>query len=177
MDRRKLVLIGINLLGGSAVLASYAHGLLSHPGLRAAVWGELPESLRPLYTVSMLLATLGYFTFTGFWLRVDARSTRIAGRLGLGAINGLYGVVLLCSALWMPLTFAMLEQPSAALWLAIRVDLALVGLGSLGLLTALLALRPAVHVGARRAALAGCAAFCFQTALLDAVVWPAFFPA
>ena len=37
-------------------------------------------------------------------------------------------------------------------------------------------LEPRPARGRRLAMLAGCAAFCFQTALLDALVWPAFFP-
>ena len=74
--------------------------------------------------------------------RIDPDSARIAGRFRFSAFNALYIGILLPSALWMPLTFAMLERPSGALWWAIRLVLALVGLASLGLLAALLALYP-----------------------------------
>jgi hypothetical protein len=70
----------------------------------------------------------------------------------------------------------MLGSPGPGLWIAIRLVLAVVGLGSLGLLAALLAVRPREPAWAHVLAVAGCAAFAVQTALLDALVWPAFFP-
>jgi hypothetical protein len=174
-DRRTLLFI--NLVGGAAVLGSYAHGLASNPLTRGEVWGGVPESLKPLYTASMLCAAAGYFAFSYFvFFRIDPERTRIAGRFSLGAFSALYALILVPSALWMPLTFAMIEAPSSTLWWAIRGVLAAVGLGSL-LLFAAIAAAPAERAPwSRRVALAGCAAFCFQTAVLDAWVWPAYFP-
>lgn len=170
-------LLGLNLLGGGAVLASYAHGLTTHPETRALLWGGVPEALRPLYTASMLAAAAGYFAFSFFvFFRLDPARTRVSGRFGFGIFHALYALILLPSALWLPLTFAMLEAPSDARWTAIRVVLALVGLGSLGLVAAIASVRPAPARVARRVALAGALAFSFQTAVLDACVWPAFFP-
>jgi len=54
--------------------------------------------------------------------------------------------------------------------------LAVVGAASLGVLVALLALEPKGSRLAHALAVAGCVFFCIQTALLDAIVWPAFFP-
>ncbi len=174
---QKRLLAWLNVLGGSAVLASYAHGLATHPEARGAVWGGVPESLQPLYTVCMLLATAGYFAFTGFvFLRLDAERVRIAGRLGFGIFNLLYAAILIPSALWMPLTFAMLEAPSALLWGAIRGVLAVVGVGSVGLMVALATVQPREPTRSHRLALVGSLPFCIQTAVLDAVVWPAYFP-
>jgi hypothetical protein len=175
--KSKSALVVLNIIGGIAVLGSYVHGLASHPLTRADVWGAVPESLRPIYTVSMLCAAAGYFPLTYYVLfRIDPDRIRIAERFGYGAFHILYGCVLVFSALWMPLTFAMLEQPSFALWYAIRLALAIVGLASLGLLAALLTARPREPGIAYSSAVAGCIAFCIQTALLDALVWPAFFP-
>lgn len=177
IGRDRVLFIAINVLGGLAVLASYAHGLLTHPDTRGAIWGGVPPTLRPLYTVSMLLAAVGYFPFTSFFLlRLDPATVRVGGRLGFGVLNGLYVTVLVASALWMPLTFAMLEQPGVALWWAIRLVLAAAGLGSVGLLAFLLAIRPQPGGVWYGCAVAGLVCFCFQTALLDAVVWPAYFP-
>jgi hypothetical protein len=53
---------------------------------------------------------------------------------------------------------------------------AAVGVGSLGLLAALVGLRPRPVTGGWRLALVGLVAFGFQTAVLDALVWPACFP-
>ncbi len=177
MHAKTRSLVWLNVLGGLAVLVSYAYGVAANPLTRGDVWGGVPDGLRPLYTVSMLLAAAGYFPFTWFAVRrLDPERTRIAGRFGYGLLLGLYALILLPSALWMPLTFAMLEAPSAALWWSIRIVLFAVGAGSLGLLAALVAAKPRSAPGARRLAIAGCVAFCFQTALLDAVVWPAYFP-
>jgi hypothetical protein len=174
---QKLLMLGIHVAGGVAVLGSYAWGLGSHPELRSEVWGGVPEALKPLYTVSMWTAAAGYFAFSGFFLlAVDPDTAQIAGRPRFPLLNALYALVLVPSALWMPLTFAMLESPGPGLWLAIRVVLAVVGVGSLGLLAALLALRPREPALGYVLAIAGLAAFSFQTAILDALVWPAFFP-
>jgi hypothetical protein len=176
MHPQRRSLAWINVVGGIAVLASYVHGILSHPATRGEVWGGVPEALQPLYATSMLAAALGYFAFTSLvFLRLDPDEVRI-GRYGFGLFNALYAAVLVPSALWMPLTFAMLAEPSPILWWAIRLDLALVGIASLGLLAAIAAVRPAPPAGRRRAALIGAAAFCFQTAVLDALVWTALFP-
>jgi len=170
-------LLWLNALGGIAVLGSYVHGLASNPLTRGAVWGEVPEALRPFYTVNMFLAAAGYFAFSSFvFRRLDPERTRIAGGFGFGAFHLLYALILVPSALWLPLTFEMLAAPSAALWMAIRVTLALVGLGSLGLMAAVATATPQDAPGARRIALVGSLFFSIQTAVLDALIWPAYFP-
>jgi hypothetical protein len=177
MNPTRLSLLWLNLVGGSAVLGSYAHGLLSNPLTRGALWGGVPDALRPIYTASMLLAAAGYFAFSFFvFFRCDPARTRVAGRFGFGAFHLLYALILVPSALWLPLTFAMLEAPSGALWLAIRGVLALVGLGSLGLVAAIATAHPPAAPASRAVALAGAVAFSLQTAVLDACVWPAYFP-
>lgn len=178
MHPQATLMAWINVLGGVAVLGSYAHGLASHPATRGNLWGNLPESLQPLYTVSMFTAAAGYLLFTGFlFFAVDPERVRVGGRFDLGLFNVLYVVVLLPSALWLPLTFAMLEAPSPDLWLAIRAVLFLVGLGALGIIAALLALGPREPPLFYWLAVAGSIAFSFQTTVLDALVWPAYFPA
>ena len=173
MISQRIAMALINVLGGIAVLGSYAHCLTSYPEQVGDFWGGVPEGLRAVYTTNMFLAAAGYFAFTFFlWYRLTPRSS---GFFRLGAFNALYALILIPSALWMPLTFAMLEAPSDGLWWAIRLTLAAVAVGSLGLLGGLLAVRPSPSSLAHRLAVAGSVAFCLQTAVLDAVVWPAFF--
>jgi hypothetical protein len=167
----------INIFGGIAVLGSYAYCLMNYPAQTGEFWGGVPDGLRPLYTVNMFLAAAGYFAFTFFLMYRLEPTTRGGWRFDLGTFNALYALILLASALWMPLTFAMLESPSDGLWWAIRLTLAAVAIGSLGLLAGLVAVRPRSPSLAHKLAVAGSVAFCFQTAILDAVVWPAFFPA
>jgi hypothetical protein len=117
----------------------------------------------------MLSAALGYFLFSGFLLfAMEPAELRLTNRC--------YLLILAPSALWMPLTFRMLEVPSLGLWVAIRTVLALVGLGSVGLLGALVMVDRGASRAGRVLAIAGAVAFVVQTALLDAIVWPAYFP-
>jgi len=167
----------INLFGGLAVLGSYAYCLIAYSAQAGDFWGGVPDGLRPLYTVNMGLAAAGYFAFTYFLLYRLKPAADHGGRFGFGTFNALYAMILIPSALWMPLTFAMLESPSDGLWWAIRLTLAAVGIGSLGLLAGLVAVRPRPPSLAHKLAVAGSVAFCSQTAILDALVWPAYFPA
>jgi hypothetical protein len=174
-DKRGLVLV--NLLGGSAVLGSYAYCLATNPATRANLWGNVPEELRPAYTVSMLLATVGYFAFSHFvLLRIDSRVARVGNSYGYGFFSLVYAGILAPSALWMPLTFRMFDEPSLGLWIAIRTVLALVGISSLALVWTIATVKPAGGGIGRVLALLGAAAFSVQTALLDALVWPYYFP-
>ena len=169
-------LVWLNAIGGAAVLASYAHGL-SSVETRSALWGGVPDALRPLYVLSMGLATAGYFAFSYFVLRCLDPDRALAGpRLGYRAFHVAYALILLPSALWLPLTARMLAEPSEALWLLIRAVLFLVALGSVALLAGIAGARPTSSGAARALAIAGALAFCFQTAVLDAWVWPAYFP-
>lgn len=166
----------VNVVGGLAVLGSYAHGILTHDEPGRALWGGVPESLRPLYQVSMLLATAGYFAFSGFLLfALPTETTRIAGRLGYGALVPIHALFLLASALWMPLTFRYLAAPTPGGWIAVRLVLFATGLGALALIAALALIDPRAPRWAFGLALGGAVAFAFQTAVLDALVWPALF--
>jgi hypothetical protein len=170
-------LIAINVIGGTAVLGSYAYCIAFHPELSSRAWGGVPEGLKSFYIASMLFAAAGYFPFTAFLLlRLDPRRDRIGGPFRTRHLAWLYTAVLAPSALWMPLTLVMLTSPGPILWTAIRLTLFTVGLGSLGILAVLLAARPRQSGWAFRLAVAGSLAFCLQTAVLDALVWPAYFP-
>lgn len=170
-------MVWIVLLGGAAVLVSYAYSLFLAPATQASLWGGMPARLLPVYVPSMALAMAGFFAFTYFLLfPANPDRVRVASRFGYGLFHGLYLMILIPSALWLPLTSAMVQQPSGTLWLLIRLVLALVGLASAGLLLALLGLRPRQPARVYWLAVAGSAAFSFQTAVLDLFVWTAFFP-
>lgn len=175
-DARRLA--WLNALGGAAVLASYAWGFVGRPEAMGALWGGIPEAARGLYTANMFLAAAGYFAFTPFVLfRLPPERTRIAGGFGYRLFLALYALVLLPSALWLPLTFLAVGDPGGWLFWLVRLDLAAVAVGSLGLLAALIGLRAPRPARGRALAVAGLVPFCLQTAALDAVVWPAFFGA
>jgi len=177
MHKQKLALLMIILLGGTAVLASYVYPVMRHPEYVEPAWGGVTPDIRRFYAPSMLLAASGFFFYTYFLLfRVDADRSRIAGRFGFWVFNVLYAAILVGSALYMPLTFAFVAQPSTVLWWLIRLALFVVGLASLALLACLLALRPRQPAWAYWLAVAGTITFSFQTAVLDMLLWPALYP-
>ena len=177
MKKQQLILVVVNVLGGIAVLGSYAHGIITHPDSAGALWGDVPMALMPYYRISMIAAALGYLAFTWFVVfRLSPGKVRIAGRFPYGMFSVLYILVLAPSALWMPLSFMMIEAPSMILWCAIRGVLSLTGLASLGLLAVLITLDHQKRSGEQWVAIIGCVFFCVQTAVLDALVWTAYFP-
>ena len=177
MHPQKKQWLAINVLGGVAVLGGYAHGLITHPETRDLLWGDMPEPLQSVYGVTMWLATAGYLVFMYYVLfRVDAAKARVGKRFGFGVINAYCAAVVIASALWMPLTFAYLDDPSSALWFLIRVDLIVVGIGAVGLIEAFFNLSPRPTGGAGMVTIVALLLFALQTAFLDPFVWPAFFP-
>jgi hypothetical protein len=172
---KKKAWLAINVLGGAAVLASYVHGLLTHPETRNGLWGSMPEELQAVYGVTMWLAAAGYFFFSYYFLvRTDAERVRF-GRHGFGLVNVLYALIMVGSALWMPLTFAYFDNPTAPAWLLVRADLLLVALAAIGLMIALFTMKPRAEGLAGVLAMLGLLLFLLQTAFLDPLVWPEFF--
>jgi len=166
----------LNAVGGACVLASYVWGLSALASSEPGLWGGVPVSWRPAYTLNMVLAAVGYFPFTSYWaFAVAPERVRFAVGLGFGALRAAYAAILFPSALWLPLTVAYLRDPAPWTWWAIRLDLALVAIGSLGVLAALLTLETPPAPRWRRVAIAGCVPFALQTVVLDAALWPALF--
>jgi len=174
LSRRSLV--ALNVVGGAAVLGSYAFELTRHPGSAGSLWGGVPASLVPLYTINMFVAAAGYFPFSWFfYAQLAPGRGREGDPPGLATLHLLYAMILIPSALWLPLTFAMLESPTLVLWWTIRIVLFSVGIGSLGLLVAIARTPSPKGLVPRAVAMLGILPFAFQTAVLDALVWPAFF--
>lgn len=165
--------MAINVVGGTAVLASYALWLGNPSNDAGALWGSIGGLGRALYTASMLAAAAGYFAFAPYLLR-HAEQT---APLSLHRVNLLLALVLLPSALWMPLAFEYLDAPTSGLWWTMRAGLLITGLASTGLVHAVASVPAAPASRARTLALAGALAFTFQTLVLDALVWPRHFPA
>ena len=175
-DRLRIIFFIVNVVGGIAVLGSYAHGLLTEVALRPKLWGGVPETWRPLYTVNMFLAAGGYFFFTAhFLMRALPSGALFFNRLGFEWIIFLYATFLISSALWMPLTFSMMKVPSDGTWFAIRSVLTVTGIASVTLLVSLFESNAERGDWLFWAAVAGLTPFIIQTAILDAVIWPRYF--
>ena len=176
MHPKKWLLLTINLLGGAAVLGSYAYGIRTHANAMDVLWGGVPTSIRPFYTAGMFLAAAGYFAFIYFILfRLDPDKTSVSHRPGFDTFNILFAAILIPSALWMPLTFAAAEATSVVLLWVVRLVLVVVGLASLSRLGALLNVEARQPPWAYCPAVIGCVAFGLQTAVLDMIVWSAYF--
>lgn len=177
MHNQQIALGLINIVGGVLVLGSYAYGLTTHPANRDAIWGGVPEAIKPLYTANMLIAAAGYLAFTYFVLfRLHPDSAQLANLSGYKVFYIIYAFILLFSALWMPLTYAALGHPGTSMYYwAVRIVLAIVGLASLALLSVLLSLHTSEASPTYWLAVAGAVFFCIQTAVLDAAVWSAYF--
>ncbi len=158
-------------------MASYVYAALAYPSTLPELWGNTPEGLLPLYTVNMFLGAAGFFAYSDFLLfRTDPDRTRVFKNFTFSIFNWIYLSILIPSALWTPLALVMLEQPSEALWFVIRAVLALTGFASLALLAALLTLTPRPGGWSYRLAVLGAVFFSLQTAILDTLVWPIYFP-
>ncbi len=177
MHSQKKKWLAINIVGGTGVLASYAHGLITHPETRGQLWGDVPVPLQDVYNVTMWLAAAGYLVFMGHVLcRVDPEKARVGQYAGFTVINACCATVVFAAALWMPLTFAYMAQPSTVLWALIRADLFAVGIGAVGLIVSHFTLSPRPTGWASVVTLVALLLFALQTAFLDPFVWPAFFP-
>jgi hypothetical protein len=170
MTTAKIIFLIINIVGGIAVIGSYVLGLSGKTGGANALWGGMPLSVRPIYTISMVISALGYFAFLYFILfRLDSVSFNF---------NVLYLIflgILVPSAFWMPLTNVFIAHPGTALWITIRLVLAIVGLSSCALVGVLFSLHAKETGLAYWLALAGSVYFAFHTAILDMILWPIFF--
>jgi len=177
MHAQQIALGLINVVGGILVLGSYAHGIITHPANRDAIWGGVPETIKPLYTANMLFAAAGYLAFTYFVMfSLNRDNAQLANLSGFKVFYIIYAFILFPSALWMPLTYAALGHPANSLYCwAVRVILAIVGLASLALLGGLLSLHSSESSPVYWLAVAGSVFFCIQTAVLDAVVWSVYF--
>lgn len=164
----------IHVLLGASVLASYAHGIKTHPDQLDALWGTMPGSLRRLYQVWMLVAAASYFPVAYHFL--THRSTALFGGAVPAAssalvVDGLYVALFVASALWMPLTFHWLGSASQASYLAMRAVLTITAFASYALLGALLTSESRGGIG-WYAAVVGHVLFTVQTGLLDPWIWP-----
>jgi hypothetical protein len=176
MTTQQIILLVINIVGGAAVILSYVFGLNAQAGGANVLWGGVPASIRPLYTVSMIISALGYFAFFYFILfRLAPGEVVIGGRFGFSLFYAIFLGILVPSVLWMPLTNVYVGNPSLGVWVGVRVVLALVGIASIALVWALLSLQPKVPGVAYWLAVVGSAYFAFHTAILDAVVWAALY--
>jgi len=176
MASQHIILLVINVIGGAAVIGSYIYGIKAQPGGADALWGGVPINIRPVYGVSMILSALGYFAFMYYiFFRLTPSEVSIAGTFDFSLFYVIFLVILIPSALWMPLTNVYVGNPTTINWVTVRAVLAMVGLASIALVWALVSLEDKVPGVSYWLAVVGSGYFAFHTAVLDAIVWAALF--
>jgi hypothetical protein len=177
MNKSKKHLMLLILAGGLTVLGSYAMVFQANPDTIRSMWGGVPGNILTIYQVNMLWGTLGYFAFTYYFLfHRGAESTRFSNSFQVKVLLAAYSLILFPSAAWTPLTLQMINEPSNLTWFLIRLVLGLVAAGSLMLLYLLVRTKPSRPGLVYMLALVGAIGFNLQTVVLDALLWPAFFP-
>jgi len=172
MNVSQKIFLAINIIGGILVLGSYYFGLRGGKGVDA-LWGGVPENIRPIYTISMLICAIGYFIFFGYIiLNLGGEVFKSSYWLGEKLFLVLFALILIASALWMPLVNVMVSNPSTLVWVGIRVVLVVVALASLGVVVALLTLTPRPTGVFYYSAVIGMIWFTLHTGILDAILWP-----
>ena len=177
MDTQKLILLLVNVVGGVAVIGRSTYlGLAESQGRRILSGvGSRRECGR--YTPSpMVLSAIGYLAVLYFiFFRLVPSEVIIGGRFGFTLFYPIFLLILIPSALWMPLTNHYASDPGTAVWIAVRTVLFIVGLASIALAWAFFALKPNDRGTAYWLAVAGSTYFAFHTFVLDAIVWAALF--
>ena len=171
----RLTLLIINLIGGVAVLGSYAVGIIGHPGQTDLLWGTLPEGARGIYTANMLPAAIGYLVAFAYLMATPPERLQHAGRPALPAFSTVYATFLASSTAWMPLCWMALDGGRDELIPLIKLVLVLAGLSSAGLLLLLFRLTDPPRRRWWQASLLGMGFLVLQCAVLDALIWPQFF--
>jgi hypothetical protein len=176
MRTEQVILLIIIIIGGAAVIGSYVFGLRGQSGGANVLWGGVPENIRPVYTVSMILSALSFFAFLYYiFFRLEPSQVSIGGVAGFTLLYVIFFFMLIPSAFWMPLTNMYVSNPGTGIWIGVRVVLAVVGLASIALLWALLTMQGKVTGTSYWLAVAGSGYFAFHCAVLDAIVWAALF--
>lgn len=176
MDALQIILLLMNVSGGVAVIGSYVLWLRGSSGGANALWGGVPARLRPVYTVSMILSAIGYLAVFYYLLFEPVPDeVEVGGGLGFVWFIPIVVLMLFPSALWMPLSGLYVDRPSAGTWIAVRTVLFIVGLASVALAWALLALEPNKGDAAYWTAAVGSCYFAFHTFVLDAILWAGLF--
>ncbi len=166
MNNNQIAFLVTIALFGIPVILSYIFGLKRIKNIEI-LWGGMPKKVQKILTISMLLCTVSFFTFSSYIFILNG------GNVDLIFIDLIYAVLLGAAALWMPLMIKVIESKKKIYWILTRISLAIVGFTSLFFLSVMIFYdRTGIHY---IASIIGLTIFTFHTGILDAIVWPYFF--
>ena len=169
IKNRNLCFLLVNLILGFAVILSYIWGLVYYPEYGTALWGNIETSYIPYIIFSMLLAALGYFVFSFYFINYKKFQTLNASEYIY--ILSLYIVILFFSALWMPLSIGFIDTNNNFFLILDLVSLYLVGISSLLLTIFLLQDKIMRRKLIWKLSVLGGFQFTFHTLIIDAIYW------
>jgi len=173
--QQKVFTITTSIFGGFVIL-SYILGI-DNPQTADVMWGGVPENVRDIYTISMLISASSYFVFWLYTiLNILGKKIELPEKILLWIVYLLFYLILIPSALWIPLVNIMISNPSNLIWFGIRLVLILVAVGTLGLLILFLRLKSKPKKIFYYLSIFGLLFFLFHTGVLDAIIWPSLFP-
>jgi len=169
IKKRNILFLLVNLILGFAVILSYIWGLVYYPEYGSALWGKVETNNIPYIIFSMLLAAVGYFVFSFYFLNYKKFQT--FNTLEYLYILSLYIVILFFSALWMPLSIGFINTNNNLFLILDLVSLYLVGISSLLLTIFLIQDKSLRRKLIWKLSVLGGFQFTFHTLIIDAIYW------
>ena len=164
----KKFLVGVTILGLIGVGVSYYLGMRSMPNGLADLWGNTPESVKPLYYITTSLAFIGFaLAFIFIVFKTDLFNYYPISRSVI--------VILVAAMLWMPYVAEMATDPTSFTWMKIRISLLLVGLGAWFFFRRMWLMSGEEYGVWKKLAVVGSGIFFFHTMVMDAILWPYYY--
>ena len=170
----------INVIGGVMVVGGYAIFLYLFPAQRESLWGGIEGGWRVAFTVSMLLAAVGYITF--FYLIVSKLGVPSFAAGIPSFLTGPNTMIFLCAlflagaSVWMPSTIAFIRSHDTVWWIVAAGSLWVTALSLILMIVNLYGAEVTGSLIHKYLALAGLIYIWFHCLVLDAIVWIAKFP-
>ena len=167
----------VNIIGGIIVLGGYAFTLVSNPETRNDLWGGIPESWKPLYTLSMFTSAFGYLYATyycAFKGGLDAQF--FWGKYKASIMTIFIAIFLFSSSFWIHSTFSYIDSPTQNQWLLIQVELYATAFALILFTLGLASAKGVENKLNHKIAVIGSALITFHCLILDAIIWTSKFP-
>jgi ABC-type nitrate/sulfonate/bicarbonate transport system permease component len=172
LTHEKIILMLVNFVFGTVLLISYYRYVTLGGVSVKELWGGA-YSVRKLYTVSMILAALGYLLvvfFAIFKTTNSIKNTKLLSNLTIVQV-----IIIVVSMVWLPLTIVFIKTGRKPfMMLAILLVLFIVGIAAFKQIKIIQCLTPENNECARmtqKAAIIGGGVFFFHTFFLDFMGW------
>lgn len=162
----------VNIIGGIAVLGSYAITLMLYTDQRSDFWGGINTSQQRIFVWSMLFAALGYLLFFN-WVtfRLESGLLTEGSSLHSQLPVALCGIFLFFSMLWMPTTSVFLQTGNNLWWYLAVAILWVVSISLLLLLLIVLANQWGNRSWFSVLGMAGLMYLVIHCTIFDAIIW------